>query len=875
MRKGLLNLHSSRFSLWTKICAAVIVAAIIIIGVYQVYLTVYFRNYDGYKDELASYYTYETETEFTPLTDENPNVDGYMLALENDTLKLYANAEMGNIAVYDKRTGKTTYSNPTDADSDVVANPVNKEYLKSQLIVTYYDTKGKSADISSYKMSALLRQIELKSIPGGIRFVYTLGDSTPKAGIIPIYIQEERLDEVLSAVEDERTRGLLKRRWEAEGSVQGAMKLVESIINTPAQQKSLANQLELIGYTHEDRQRDEADSGVEGAEYLAFVVPVEYRLDHDSLIASIPTGHITEMGGGSIGSIKLLPFFGAGGVDEDGYMVVPNGSGSIIHFNNGRLSAEDYKQYVYNQDPLLAEYATLDKAKPARLPIFGIWKEEQEGHGVLVRIENGAPLAQITASVAGKLNTYNYVNASFMLRNAMSVDMFGGVGSTTSIPVVEKPKADLELTVRYTLLTDEYAGYTGMARYERKRLISEGVLTAKTDGGDIPFFVDVVGSVNGRKFFFNIAYQGQITMTTYEQAAEISQKLTELGVTNQIMNYQGWFNRGYYHDTADKIIPVSGLGNVATLATLAETLESRGGKLYSDTLFQKVPFSSKRYNYTYETSRYYGGGMIAAFGKVNPLNYYNTASFGYVELLYDQLSPKFLGRYVDSFIEAFEKYDFTGISLRDLGDSLASDRKRTEVIDRVQAEEITKTNLSKLASTYPLLVQGGNFYSFAYADEFIGVPLSHNDYYIVDEEIPFYEMILSGCADYAGEAINQNAVYDAKDTALRLIEFGAAPRFTFVWNDASNMKYTALNNMYGATFFHWVDTAASIYADVNAVLSKVRGKGVVNHETLADGVKRITYEGGTIVIVNYNDYAYESDGIRVGAKSYAIEGGSK
>ncbi|GHV38495.1 hypothetical protein FACS189490_00530 [Clostridia bacterium] len=842
---------NKRFSLWAKICITVVTAVVLIVAAYQIYLTVNFRLYDGYKTELAPEYTYAEDYAFTPLSDANPALEGYVLALESDALKLYADAATGNIALYDKRTGKITYSNPKDADEDAIANPVNKEYLKSQLIVTYYDTNGKDAEISSYKMAVLLNQLELKAIPNGVRFIYTLGDTKPKAGLIPIYIREERLDEILSGIEDERTRGLLKRRWEAYDGDPEIVKLVDTIINNPSQQKTLTTQLESVGYTEEDRQQDVLDSGVEGAENIGFVVPVEYRLEGDSLVVSIPTKDIREMGGASIGIIRLLPFFAAGSIDETGYIVVPNGSGSIINFNNGRLSAEDYKQYIYEQDPLLAEYATLDRAEPARLPIFGVWKD---GQGVLARIENGAPLAQLTASVAGKLNSYNYVNAAFLLRSAMAVDL---VGSTTAnaIPVVEKPKADLSVTVRYTMLTDEHAGYSGMARYERERLIREGVLTVK-DGGDIPLFVDVVGSVIGRKFFLDIAYQGQITMTTYEQAFEISRTLSNLGAKKQIMNYQGWFNRGYYHDVADKIKPLAKLGNTKELAALANSLEANGGKLYSDTIFQKVPFSSKRYNYVYETSKYYGGGMVASFGVLNPLNYYNVSALGYMELLYDQLSPKFLGRYVDNFLDAFDKYGFTGVSLRDLGDSLASDRKRTEVISRSQAEEITKANLAKIAEEYPLLVQGGNFYSFAYADEFVGVPLSHNDYYIVDAEIPLYEMILSGCADYAGEAVNLNASYDADEITLRLIEFGASPRFTFTWNNASDMKYTSINSMYSATFSNWADTAADVYAKVNGVLSKVSGKGIINHETLSEGVKRVTYEGGTVITVNYNDNSY-------------------
>ena len=52
------------------------------------------------------------------------------------------------------------------------------------------------------------------------------------------------------------------------------------------------------------------------------------------------------------------------------------------------------------------------------------------------------------------------------------------------------------------------------------------------------------------------------------------------------------------------------------------------------------------------------------------------------------ISPKFLNRYVDKFASKITKYDVSGINLTDLGSVLTSDKKRSELINRQQAENI-------------------------------------------------------------------------------------------------------------------------------------------------------------------------------------------
>ena len=132
-KKALKELHlkkkRKKLSKWV---IYLILAAVVIAGAYLAYYLIRYNFYNHYKDYIKDY-TYEEAKDFKALSDSSPSVEGYKLAAEGDTLKLYIQTETGNIAVYDKRNGETIYSNPPGADTDGIANNVNKNYMKTIL----------------------------------------------------------------------------------------------------------------------------------------------------------------------------------------------------------------------------------------------------------------------------------------------------------------------------------------------------------------------------------------------------------------------------------------------------------------------------------------------------------------------------------------------------------------------------------------------------------------------------------------------------------------------------------------------------------------------------------------------------------------------
>ena len=175
-------------SLTKKIALAIGGVAVAALAVYLIYYFTYFVGYDRYEDFLTTY-DYEQGTAYQTLSDADVKVPGFDLVAENESLKLYADTATANVAVYDKRDGSITYSNPLNADEDEKANKANKNYLKSQMMVYYYNADVKSGSLDTYTQCIEKNQLAVESIANGVRFLYTVGSTTAKGEAIPIYFE--------------------------------------------------------------------------------------------------------------------------------------------------------------------------------------------------------------------------------------------------------------------------------------------------------------------------------------------------------------------------------------------------------------------------------------------------------------------------------------------------------------------------------------------------------------------------------------------------------------------------------------------------------------------------------------------------------------
>lgn len=846
-----------------RLIIIVVVALLVIISASALNIIFRYFKYDEYKKYEVKSKTEKGER-FVAVNEDKPDVEGMVLVSENDNLKLYTNLETTEIAVYNKNDGSITYSNPQDRDTHT-GTGINASNLSSTLAVTYYNKAGNVATINNYDMSIKNGQFETESIKDGIRYIYTLADEDSIASIVPYYISEDGLNKVMEKSSDYDAR-TVKGKYKLEN---GTYVLNDSAKKSKVGMEKLNKIFEKAGYTEEDYAKDM--EGHEEDESLSITIPLEYRLTDKGLEATVKAADIEEHGNVYISQIDVLQFFGAASNKAQGYILVPDGSGALINLNSGN-QATAYNQAIYDIDPVAQNYVVIEETECARLPIFGI---KADDNAIFARITAGDAIASVNADVAGKLNNYNYAYTSFNVREKELLNMFGVQGSKSDIPVVEKSLYKIDLSVSYSFLTKDDASYSGMARTYRKQLIDEGILKETNQSESVPLYLDIIGGVEQKKHIMGIPYEGVCAMTTYDEASEIVDNLYDSDITNLRLNYQGWFNGGIYHDVADKIKLIGSVGSKSDLESLNKKLEDKGGKLFMDVAFQKVSHESKRFTSVLEASKYYSG-YVVELGATDPSTVRQTSNLEwYDEMIYYMISPKFLNRYVDKFASKITKYDVSGINLTDLGSVLTSDKKRSELINRQQAENIVIGQYEKLAETKKNLMEtGGNEYSLKYVSDIIDAPTSYSAYYIIDEQVPFYEMVIHGSISYSGEAFNLMDDDLDDDFVLNCIEYGIAPRFTLSYKDPSKMKYTSSADKYSVLYTTWLDKAKEMYGNINEALKDVDGSAMINHEKLDNGLIKVDYENGKTIYINKTSQDITVDGNTVKAKNYLKTGGT-
>lgn len=188
-----------------------------------------------------------------------------------------------------------------------------------------------------------------------------------------------------------------------------------------------------------------------------FVIPLEFTLTEDALDVAILAGEIQETNDAyRLTTLSLLPYFGAAGSEEDGYLFVPDGSGALIEWNKTGGVLDDYSQYVYGREPATSKMQLDKLEETAYLPVFGLKKGETAFVGIITQ---GAGRAIVNASVSGKRCSYSNVYVQFIYRDSEMVKI---EQKNQTVRVLEKtPAAAERYGVRYAFLSGEEANYTG------------------------------------------------------------------------------------------------------------------------------------------------------------------------------------------------------------------------------------------------------------------------------------------------------------------------------------------------------------------------------------------------------------------------------
>ena len=808
--------------------------------------------------------------------------EGYTLVAEEGGRKLFVNLDTSEIAVEDEASGEVWYSNPQDRESDGIANGATKSRLGSQLLLQYYTPNAQQIIKDNFLDSITHEQFEVELLEDGVKVSYVVGEK-PAEYLHPAAITEERFQEIFDMSEANAQR-ILNRRYTKydiaemkEADANALLATYPGLADQPLYilrdgisafiLEEISAAFEAAGYTDEERIADEALAGMDvvASENVYVGLSIYYSLDNGDLVVRMPLEEITFQENYPLTRVRLLEYFGAGGLEDEGYLFIPDGSGALIDFNNGKLSATQYLSTVYGTDVAVRQGLQVGMTEQAALPVFGI---KQNDKAFIAIIEEGSALAQIRADISGRINSYNTVAPVFQILQDDQVDLQELAGNNV-IMAYQQDAYEGDIRVRYRFLTDTEADYSGMAASYRDYLNENGTLTALKEE-KMPLQLEILAAVDLIKPIAGIPINTVQELTTFEESQEIIQSLSDAGIEDMDIRLSGWFNGGLRQSTANKIKIQRQVGSKSDFNDLSALATELNYDFYPDVTFsfnyRNTLFDS--FIATRDASRFLDREVVELC-KYRPSTMQvppSATPFWYI-------SPEVSAGYASSFMDAFAAYETSGLSVRDAGQYLGSDFNRKNEVNRESSMEIWTGILEDLGSSdQKLMLEYGNAYSLATADVLIDLPAQSSLYQIADRSIPFLQMVLHGSVDYSLEAYNLSS--DNQDAFLAMIETGANPRFVVMAAENSILKDSNYNEYFSVEFDAWQERIVEITAELEAILAPLRTETIVRHEYLSAKVAKVSYSDGTTIYVNRSNSDYESAEITVPAMDYIVKEGA-
>ncbi len=535
-------------------------------------------------------------------------------------------------------------------------------------------------------------------------------------------------------------------------------------------------------------------------------VPVTFSLESGQLNVSVDVGAIKLPDNLFLEKISILPgLFSVKDGYKNTFFTVPDGCGAQIDTSAVTQKPVSLSLSMYGEDVSLYDYN-----KGAILPFFALTKS---GTTVNVLIEDGDALSEVVCK--------KFENGGGYLYNTFTTTLCG-VRNNRFVKG-EEYKGVVSQTY---IFNETDCDYNTIAAQVRDNLSERNYLSTSLNSNfnDFPFFINVVGSVDGKT-----------PLTTYEDAAEITALLKSRGVRNIALRFSGYGKNGL-ESTASEIGMLSkSLGGRDAFVTLNDEIKEQGNEFYFDANILTGNYPTRNMVEIYnETSRLVGSlpksFSLATVSKIKE----NTAS-----------TYKFVSQ-----------YETANVCLNDASSMLYTDlvenKNRQTMLDEIVGKVGALSASGSLMTAYPAA------YLLKHADAVFSTPNTASCEGVSGvKAVPILQIVLHGSVVYGSMPINVSNL-SFEDSLLKCVEFGCVPTFLFTHSGATSVSYSS-----------YATQTAKLYSKAKQLMP-VMGMKITSHEEVTEGVYKITYDYSKVVYVNYNPSLVEINGIMVSAKDFVV-----
>lgn len=785
-------------------------------------------------------------------------------------MTLYFDETTGDIAL---KTGDSVFfSTPWDLGENAKTVDSQKQRIASQIRLSYLDSQQTEAEIYSFPECIAKGQYTVEPLEKGFRVNMVIGRAEQRT-LLPAAVPAERFEGLLEKL-SQRGASRMKvfyRLFDPETTEETQLALIRDrfpVVDTQAiyvlrtvtdrEKSELEGYFSSVGYTFDDMDADLKAVGADEEITVSprFEISVQYELTDGGLSVSVPTSlisyneeHYTLL------DVGVLEYFGAAAYTDEGYLLIPDGSGAVVGFNReGDKLANDIRLPIYGYDRALTYTPGYERLMTVSLPVFGIVSDQGTLFAV---VEEGAAMTELIANSGGNVSGYARVGAVLSYHNHDTFE-YKDVNTQYSWTIADKAPYDGTFRICYIPLP-RGSGYSEMAACYRERL----ALEPRVSGEGLRLVVGLYGSVKHDDEFLFIPMKRQTALTTFEDAQELAAQLLENGVGQLDLRYLGWTGAGL-DDMAYTSAKIPGvLGGKSALRALERDLEEKGVGLYFDADFAYAAGSRlfDGFTATADTSRMLDK-TYSGYNEVRlSSGLMNERKFKYT------LRPAAMLEFYESFDRSYGSLGLKGLSVGTLGGNLNSDKSVKNGVSRSTAQRYVEEILRRASQRYDLMTAGANRYVYEYVSCLLEMPSAASGYPDADYSVPFLQMVLHGTLSYTTAPINLSGNY--KTELLKAIENGSGLYFELAFENTDMLRTGGQTDLYSVDYETWRDKLLECWREADEAVGDLAAVLMVSHESLADGVSRVTYENGTKIYVNYTESDYTDGEIVVRAGSYA------
>lgn len=801
------------------------------------------------------------------------------LMLSNESAELYLGPHF-DIAVVDKRTGAVTFSNEAaySADAENFSLDQQKNAF-SQIVIDYYRKDGVAVTVHSFPEcydGEDKKQVEAEVIGDTLTLKYSFGTVMESRVIFQVMTAEtyEKIEKMAEeAIEkkelsssgwgrmkscynfveyNDLSADEIKRYTETYPSFGKGDKIY--VLNPSAtyiQTDNIEEVCKNLGLTRADVDAEVEKMGGTGSLVSTipnFVVELEYALDGADLLVTVDPQKIVEPANFYMEKLYVLPGFGATDRDEDGYLLIPDGTGSIVYNNAGSSAGDRYSLSFYGSDPAHNIKDRADLSSEAPFPIFALKGADNAVFGI---VESGDALAGVTLQLANNNYPQNVLSPWFTYRVRGTLD--DGSGTSTSKNYVYSQKiAAQPYTIRYHLLYGQRSNYSGMAAFYRSYLHSTASLSDTKS--DFKVDVNLIGGVTAQKNILGIS------MTTAAAASDfdsIEKWLEGLPSNNVDLNIEGLFGKGIESSAPTKLKLVSALGSREKYDALCTR-----GRLFPALSFLQVANSGGGIKGNTDIVKFIDRefAFLAPYMPHTGLRSEEKSTYLLSPAVFGEVGKKLTSELKD-FGDTLLLYDGADLLFSDFNENNKATREDAKFAIRSVLDSMKKQGLT-------LKLGGANVYALPYAAALCNVDLTSERDKIISEAIPFLGMVLHGSIAYSSAPLNEAGDY--RSAVLDMVENGANPAFRLITGDMSLLADTEYTEFYGADASVWSDEINELCSALSTFYDATADCTVTDHELISRDLRRVTYSNGYTAVINRGTDTAQINGVTVEARSFKL-----